>query len=119
MIEHFDIHFIHADSDEKLQKYVTKKIGRLDHYIPRSSRSDIYAEVSLKVGKTGKQGSSDCCAEVSLHLPYETINVSETSLNMFTAIDIVEQKLKLRIKKYKDQHYGGTLKRRLAIRLVR
>lgn len=120
MIERLDVHFIHAEPDEKLQKYVEKKLGKLDHYLPRAARGSAHAEVLLKTGKAGKvRDGRDCCAEVTLHLPHEVINVSEPSMNMFTAIDIVELKLKQQIKKYKETHHGGTRLRRLATRLAR
>jgi putative sigma-54 modulation protein len=116
MIERFDIHFIHAEHDEKLEKYVTKKIGKLDKYLPRHARENPHAEVFLKESKS-KQGKDYCC-EVSLHLPRDVINVSETNVNMYAAIDIIEMKLRHQIRKYKETHSASTL-RRLATRFAR
>jgi ribosomal subunit interface protein len=116
MIERLDIQFIHFDRDENLEKYVMKKIGRLDRYLPRHCKDSAHAEVLLKEGKA-KDGR-DYCAEVTLHLPQEVINVSETSINMYAAIDIVELKVKQRIRKYKEAHSASTL-RRLATRFAR
>lgn len=116
MIERFDIHFIHAEKDEKLEKYVIKKIGRLDRFLPRHARDNPHAEVYLKESK-GKQGKDYCC-EVTLHLPRDIINVSETNINMYAAVDIIEMKLRQQIRKYKDTYSASTL-RRLATRFAR
>lgn len=116
MFKRLEINFIHFPIDENLQKYVTKRFGKLDRYIPRAAQESAHAEVLLKEAKA--QDGRDCTCEVTMHLPQETINVSETSLNMFTAVDIVELKLKQRIKKYKDLHGAGAM-RRLATRLTR
>jgi ribosomal subunit interface protein len=120
MIERFDIHFIHSDHDENLKKYVTKKIGRLDRYLPRHARSSAHAEVALKEGKAGKAAyRRDCTCEVTLHLPHEVINVSESSINLYTAVDIIELKLKHQIQKYKELHGTGTFRRRLANKFLK
>lgn len=119
MIKRFDVHFIHSSPDENIQKYVTRKLGKLDRYLPKHAAESARAEVLLKEGKVGKGESvRDCTCEVNLHLPKDVINVSETSMNMFTAIDIVELKLKQQIRKYKELH-GPSLRRRLANRFAR
>lgn len=119
MIERFDIQFVHAETDENLKKYVTRKIGNLDRYLSRHARVSAHAEVLLKEGKSGRKDTGrGCTCEVTLHLPHEVINVSESSVNMYTAVDIVELKLKQQIKKYKEQHTASAL-RRLATRFAR
>lgn len=116
MIKRFDVNFVHSDHDENVHKYVTRKLGRLDRYMPRAAQESAHAEIHLKTGKSGRAGSGrNCTCEAALHLPHGNINVSETSINMYTAIDIVELKLKQQIKKYKELH-SGSLRRRLAAR---
>jgi ribosome-associated translation inhibitor RaiA len=51
--------------------------------------------------------------EVTLYLPKETINVKESTINIYAAIDIVEAKLKHRIQKYKELHESPKLSRHL------
>jgi ribosomal subunit interface protein len=118
MIQKFDVTSVHTTIDEKLQKYLTKKIGGLDRYIPRGGRASAHAEVRLKESTSLKHGNHNqqCTCEVTLHLPHEVINVSESTLNMYAAIDIVEAKLKHQILKYKQLHASGALHRRLANR---
>ena len=107
--------------DDKLHRYLSKKIGTLDRYIPRAGRESAHAEVRLKENTSLKNNSQKnaCTCEVTLHLPHEVINVSESTINMYAAIDIVEAKLKHQIDKYKQLHASGALHRRLANRFMR
>lgn len=120
MIQRLDITSVHTSVDEKLQKYILKKIGHLDHYVPRRGRSSAHAEVRIKEHKTLKNADhkNQCTCEVTLHLPHQVINVSESTLNMYAAVDIVEAKLKQQILKYKQLHATGAIRRRLANRLL-
>lgn len=121
MIKRIDVTFIHADHDETVFKYINRKLGRLGRFIPKAAEESAHLEVLLKYGKTGKGSKStgrDCTCEVTLHLPKEIIVVSETSINMYTAIDIAELKLRQRIKKYKELH-SGSFRRRLVARFSR
>ena len=102
------IHNIKTPIKDDLDKYVTRKIGKLDKYIPRSSRSNAHAEVFLKEFKV--KTKKQCTCEVILHLPGHEIATSETTLNIFAAVDIVEAKLKNQLRKYKDKK---TPKRRI------
>ena len=113
MIEKLDIEGIHMEVDENVHKYVIRKIGRLDKYLPKQAKQSAHAEVMLK--STEAKGNR-CTCEVTLYLPRETINVKESTVNIFAAIDIVEAKLKHQIEKYKELHDSGKLKRHLAAR---
>lgn len=117
MIQKLEIHGVHAEVDKKLRDYVHKKIGRLDHYMSRHVRESVHAEVFLKESKVKNKKQSTC--EVVLHLPQENITTSESTLNMFAAVDIVERKLKNQLKRYKDTHHSAQLHRRLYAKLRR
>ena len=117
MIQKFELKGVHTTIDENLQKYVNKKIGRLDKYLPRHHRDSAHALVELKEAKAKDQKKYTCA--VVLHLPHGTLNVTETTMNMYAAVDIVETKLKIQIKKYKDQHASGKIYRHLTARLRR
>jgi ribosomal subunit interface protein len=115
MIEKLEIVGVHMTVDEDLEKYARRKIGQLDRYASRKARNSLHAEVRLKEGKAKDQ--KHCTCEVTLHLPHEILNVSESTINMFAAIDIVETKLKIQLKKYKDLHGDPKLYRRMVTRL--
>jgi putative sigma-54 modulation protein len=117
MIKKLDINAVHLDLDPKLKSYVSKKVGRLDRYIPRHARESAHAEVFLKERKI--KGKKECICEVVLQLPQDTITLNEATVNMYAAVDIVEAKLKNQLKKYKDTHGVHGLHRRVLSRLKR
>lgn len=102
MIERIEIDGVHMDVDDDIRKYVTKKIGRLDKYMPKHARESAHAEVKLKGNKNKDKKQYTC--EVILTLPKDIINTKETTLNIYAAVDIVETKLKNQLKRYKGQH---------------
>jgi putative sigma-54 modulation protein len=117
MLQKIEVRGVHMNLDENLQKYITKKIGRLDKYVPRSNRESSHTEVQLKEAKSSTNRHATC--EVTMHLPHETLFVKESTMNMYAAVDIVEAKLKQQLRKYKELHHGGTMHRRLFARLGR
>src|ERR1017187_5415585 len=98
MMQKLEIQGVHLEIDENTHKYVTRKIGHLDKYLPRAVKESAHAEVQLKEAKA--KNKNHCTCEVTMYLPKETINVKETTVNMYAAIDIVETKLKQKIQKY-------------------
>ena len=117
MIQKLEVSGIHTEVNNDLLKYVEKKIGKLDQYMPRAARESAHAEVKLKERKIKQR--VECSCEVVLHLPHEVITVKEATINMYAAIDVVEEKLKNQIKKYKHIHASGQLKQRIVARLKR
>ncbi len=117
MIQNIQINGVHAEVDNDLHKYVIKKIGGLDKYIPRKSRESVHADVKLKESKAKDKKNHTC--EVILRVPHETITTKETTLNIYAAVDIVEAKLKNQLKKYKEKHASPKLRFRLAGKLRR
>jgi putative sigma-54 modulation protein len=117
MIQKLEINGVHTEIPDDLQKYVLKKIGRLDQYMPRHSRESAHAEVKLKEQKI--KSRTQCTCEVILHLPKETLTTKETTVNMFAAVDVVEQKLKNQLKKYKQKHRQGRVHHRILARIKR
>ncbi len=101
MIERLDISGVHFEVDERLQKYVTKKIGKLERYMSRHDRKSVHAEVKL-IGAKAKDKKTALC-EVILHLPNDIITVKEATSNMYASVDIVETKLRNQIKRHKER----------------
>lgn len=117
MIKKLEITGVHTDITDDLNKYVTKKIGKLDDYMSRHVRQSVHAEVILRESKGKKNNRFEC--EVTMHVPQETLIAKEATINMFAAIDIVETKLKNQLKKYKEKHSHAKLHRRIIARLRR
>jgi putative sigma-54 modulation protein len=115
MIQKLDLSGIHLEINDELKKYVQKKLGRLDRFIPKNNRESVHLEVKLKEGKAKNKDERTC--EVILHLPGENILVKESTINIYAAIDIVEAKLRHGLKKYKDLHVSPRLHQRLLAKL--
>ncbi|MHB1865107.1 MAG: ribosome hibernation-promoting factor, HPF/YfiA family [Candidatus Saccharimonadales bacterium] len=110
MIQKLEIEAVHMDVDESIHEYVIRKIAKLDKYIPKAARESAHGEVTLKTELMGKL----YICEVNLYLPKDSIYVKEsTKENIFTAIDLVEDKLRYRIEKYKQLHGSPKVKRHL------
>ncbi len=117
MIEKLEIAGVHTTLTPELQKYVTKKIGKLDRFLPRNARQSAHAEITLKEVKA--KNKKECVCEVVLFLPHDKLMTKEATLNMFAAVDIVEAKLKNQLKKYKEKHSSLRLHRRVISKLRR
>jgi putative sigma-54 modulation protein len=104
MIKHIDIAAAQKTYkvDADLAKYINKKIGRLDRHMKRSNRDSARADVKLKES-TGK-GGKKCTCEVILHIPDKKLTASESTINMYAAVDIVEAKLQNQLKRHKEKH---------------
>src|SRR5436853_6723728 len=113
MIEKLEIAGLHTEVSPDLHKYVTKKIGKLDRYIPKYASESAHAEVILK--ETHAKNKKECICEVVLYLPHDKLMTKEATLNMFAAVDIVEAKLKNQLKRYKEKRISK-IRRRLISR---
>lgn len=100
MIESIDITGVKYDLDDTTKKYVTKKIGRLDRYLPKHARKSVSADIRLKEinGDHGNKYE----AEVTLNVPGKPLTAKDSTVNMLAAVDIVETKLVAQLRKYKQ-----------------
>lgn len=114
MIKKLEISAQHFELDPKLKSYALRKIGKLDKFLPRSTRTSAHAEVKLKVQHA--RNKKQCVCEVVLRLPKDTITINEATINMYAAVDIVEAKLRNQIKSYKDKHMPAKLHHRALAR---
>lgn len=96
-----DISGIHFEVDQDIRKYTDKKIGKLDKYMGSHAKESAHAEVKLKKQKS--KTKNQFTAEVVLFLPHEQVTIKESTINMYAAIDIVEDKLKTVLKKNKEK----------------
>ena len=102
MIQSIDITGVKFSLDDTTKKYVTKKIGRLDRYLPKHARKSVTAEVKLK--EINRDHGNKYEAEVILHTPDKRLTAHDSTVNILAAIDIVEAKLVTQLKKYKEMH---------------
>jgi len=102
MIQNIDISGVKYEPDAITKKYVMKKIGRLDRYLPKHARKSVTAEVKLK--EVNREQGNKYEAEVILHIPNKQLTAKDSTMNMLAAVDIVEAKLTTQLKKYKEAH---------------
>lgn len=111
MIKKLEISGVHTNTDEKLRKYVTKAVSKLERFMPRHARKSAHVEVKLIENK--RQKNNQCTAEIIISLPQGVMTAKESTINMFAAVDIVEAKLQNQLKKYKEIHSDPKFYRRL------
>lgn len=117
MIKSVDITGIHYDVDERTRKYVLRKVGRLDRYLPRHARKSVTADV--KLSQIDKSHGNKYEAEVILRVPDKTLVAKDSTLNMLAALDIVEAKLVSQLTKYKQTTIDHVGNRRVMARFKR
>lgn len=102
MIAHIDTAGINVELSDDIKKYIAKKLGKLDKYMPRHARQSARLDVKLRETNNRLGNKYEC--EVLVHLPSAQLQAKESTLNMFAAVDIVEAKLKNQLVKYKEAH---------------
>lgn len=125
MIQKFEITGVHVEINQQLREYIIKKLGSIDRYLPRHSRDSAHLEVRLNESKI--DGKIQTICEVTLYMPHDTINLTESANTIYGAVDITKTKLKQRVQKYKDEHMNskkrrhvfGRLRQRLSSKLPR
>lgn len=100
MIDAIDITGVKYELDDTTKKYVVKKIGRLDRYLPRHARKSVAADVKLK--EVNRDHGNKYEAEIVLTVPEKVITAKDSTVNILAAIDIVEAKLVSQLRKYKQ-----------------
>lgn len=113
MIQSIAISGVKYTPDEQTKRYVIKKVGRLDRFLPRHARKSVTAEVKLK--EVNRDHGNKYEAEILLHIPDKDLTAKDSTVNMLAAVDIVEHKLSSQLKKYKDQHLLHVGKTRAAL----
>lgn len=113
MIQSIAITGVKYDIDATTKKYVRRKIGRLDRFLPRHARKSVSAEVKLK--EVNRDHGNKYEAEVILHVPNKQLTAKDSTVNMMAAVDIVEAKVSSQLKKYKDLNIGHTGKTRAVL----
>jgi putative sigma-54 modulation protein len=86
---------------DSLRKYVEKKVGRLDRYLPNI----IDARVELTVENTRAAKDSQI-AQVTLRTKHAILRAEEASSDMFASIDAVFDKMQRQADRYKGKRWS-------------
>lgn len=100
MIENLTITGIKYELNDTTKKYVEKKIGGLDKYLPRHARKSASADV--KISQIDNPGGNKYEVEVIINVPEKVITAKDSTMNVLAAVDIVEAKLNGQLRKYKQ-----------------
>ena len=114
MIEKIDISGSNFKVEESFKKYVEKRIGKLDRYLPRQNRKDVVAKVV--VTEVNRDHGNKYELSVSLNIPGgKVLAAKDEASNICAGIDIIEAKLTGQIRRYKTENTNydkkGFLKR--------
>ena len=100
MIEKIEINGNDYKVEEPLRKYVQKRIGKLDRYLPKGSKKDAVCKVVVsEIGK-GKTEKYEIAAAMEL-TGGKVIAARDECTNVFAGVDLVEAKLTGQIRRYK------------------
>ncbi len=91
----FEIRGKNIELTEALKEYTTKRLSKLEKYIDDVKE----AQVALSIGAEGHK------VEVTIPLNGVILRGEEASSDMYTSIDLVEEKLEKQIEKHKTRLY--------------
>lgn len=100
MIEKIEITGNDYKVDESLKKYVEKRIGKLDKFLPKKAKKDVICKVVVE--EIGKGKSDKYELSVTMELTGgKVITAKDECSNVFAGVDLVEAKLLGQIRRYK------------------
>lgn len=117
MIKSIQMTGISLKLDDITQKYIQKRIGKLDRYIPKHARDSVTAEV--KIAEVNHEHGNKYEVEVVINVPNKVITAKDSTMNQLAAIDIVEAKLKSQLRHYKQSAIGHIARRGVMSRFKR
>lgn len=100
MIEKIEINGNDFKVEETLRRYVQKRIGKLDRYLPRNAKKDVVCKVV--VSGIGKGKSEKYNVAVAMELTGgKVLAARDECTNVFAGVDLAEAKLAGQIRRYK------------------
>ena len=98
-----DIYGRNLEVTDRINDYVTKKISRLDRFLPGIDE----ARVDLAYVKSARSASDRQVAQITVRGKGYILRSEERADDIFTAIDAALDKMQRRIERYKGKHYRG------------
>ena len=100
MIEKIEVNGKGYKVEEPLRKYVEKRLGKLDRYLPRKAKKDVILKVMVKEIGKGKNDKYELSA--AMEIPGgKLLAARDECSNVFAGVDLVEAKLTGQIRRYK------------------
>ncbi len=100
MIDKIEISGSNYKISDSFRKYATKRIGKLDRYLPRGSKKDVVAKVV--VTEVDRAHGNKYEVSAAMEIPGgKVITARDECSNVFAGIDIIEAKLKGQVRRFK------------------
>ena len=99
MIDKIDLSGNNYKVSDSFYKYATKRIGKLDRYLPRANKKDVVAKIV--VTEVDKPHNNKYTISVAMEIPGgKVITAKDDCSNVFAGIDILEARLKGQIRRF-------------------
>ncbi|MBR0416112.1 ribosome-associated translation inhibitor RaiA [Candidatus Saccharibacteria bacterium] len=86
--------------EDSFRKYATKRIGKLDRYLPRGSKKDVIAKIVIT--EVDRSHGTKYEISAAMEIPGgKVIAAKDESSNVYAGVDIIEAKLMGQIRRYK------------------
>ena len=98
-----EIYSRNMEVTDRMQDYVTKKVSRLDRYLPGIEE----ARVDLAYVKSARSLSDRQVAQLTVRGKGFILRSEERADDIYAALDTALEKMQRRIERYKGKHYRG------------
>jgi len=88
---------IHFTASSRLKDYIQKKCDKLDHFFDRIIEGEVYLKLQKELKDADKQ------VEIKLYVPGSTLIAKENAKTFEAATDLVIDKLKGQLVRYKEK----------------
>lgn len=118
MIEKIEVNGKDYKVEEPLRKYIEKRLGKLDKYLPRGFKKDVVLKVIVTT--IGKSKGEKYELSVAMEIPGgKVLAAKDECSNVFAGVDLVEAKLTGQIRRYKLEVQPHRQKRSLKKLFIR
>ncbi len=98
-----DIYGHNVEVTERIKSYVTKKVSRLDRYLPGIEEG----RVDLSFVKSARSSADRQVAQITIRGKGFILRSEERADDIFAALDTAVDKMQRRIERFKGKHYRG------------
>ena len=88
---------------DRINDYVTKKVGKLDRFLTTIEQ----IKVDLVFHKSARNAADRQVAQITLFTKGDTLRVEEGADDIFAAIDAAVDKMQRQIERFKGKHHKG------------
>ncbi len=98
-----EIYARNMEVTDRIQEYATKKVGKLDRYLPGIDE----VRVDLAYVKSARSSTDRQVAQITVRGKGFILRSEERADDIFAAMDTAVEKMQRQIERYKGKHYKG------------